>query len=81
VLYKTLQEFLAGYLKKNKRDQVESPAHHIADEDVMDDDAIEPRTAPTDYIAEAIDESDIPFMWLLPLILPALGLLSSGVVA
>jgi len=57
-----LQAFLSAYFKKNKKEQVAAPPAHVRDEDVMDDeDTITPRTAPTDYIAEAIDDSDIPF--------------------
>ena len=54
-----LQEFLAGYLKKNKRDQAESVARHVSDEEVAGgyDDRVE---LPPDR-APALTDDDIPF--------------------
>jgi hypothetical protein len=42
--------------------------------------AAPPPPPPEEFVNE-IDDSDIPFAWLLPMVLPALGLLSSGVLA
>jgi hypothetical protein len=39
-----------------------------------------PKAAPKPVV-EDLDESDIPFAWLMPLVLPALGLLSLGTLA
>lgn len=36
---------------------------------------------PPEPISGDLDDSDIPFAWLMPLILPAMGLLSAGVLA
>ncbi len=51
-----LQEFLAGYLKRNKRDQVESAPQHLRDEDV--DTTPEYGDEPP---MEPITDDDIPF--------------------
>lgn len=56
-LDKELQEFLTAYLTRNKRDQAESVAHHVRDEDIgysNGSDEYEQREA-------AITDSDIPF--------------------
>jgi hypothetical protein len=76
-LDKQLQEFLAGYFKRTKREQVETP-HHPADHFVNENDDYEgemPHDAPP------LTDDDIPFMWLMPLALPALGLLSAGILS
>lgn len=54
-LDRELQEFLALYLKKNKRDQVETTARHVTDEE-MGSDGYEP---PMDM--EPMTASDVPF--------------------
>jgi hypothetical protein len=54
-----LQEFLAGYLKKNKRDQADAVARHVSDEEIGADDDIPP---PSDNDRmEPITDDDIPF--------------------
>lgn len=50
----TLQEFLAVYLKKNKREQVETTATHVRDEDVVSGNDFEYEPPPP-------PEDDIPF--------------------
>lgn len=47
-----LQEFLAGYFKRTKRDQVEEP-HHASEQDVDDSDYAEP--------VKELTDDDIPF--------------------
>lgn len=51
----TLQEFLAGYLKRTKRDQVES-APHTSEEELPIESYNEP-----ERLAEPIPDDDIPF--------------------
>lgn len=70
-LDKQLQEYLTGYLSKTKRDQVETVARHVRDEDMGYDEVPPPDDADAPSV---MDDSDIPFTWLLPLVLPALGL-------
>jgi hypothetical protein len=55
-LDRELQEFLKGYLKKNKRDQAETTAHHVSDEDMPSGDSrgYDPDVPP-------ITDDDIPF--------------------
>lgn len=59
-LDRELQEFLSGYLKRNKRDQAESvaqePAHHASDEDI----AWEDNPVAAEAFAPVTDD-DIPF--------------------
>lgn len=67
----TLQEFLAKYLARNTQDQTEG---HLRDEDVL------PPAAPSPIDEDELPpleeyDSDIPFMWLAPLILPAMGVI------
>lgn len=57
-LDKTLQEFLAAYLKKNKRDQVEAVAAHVRDEDV---DAYAGIDESEQGSYSGLVDSDIPF--------------------
>lgn len=71
-LDKQLQQFLSGYLAKNRRDQAESAARHVSDEEIAGGPVMQEHD---------IDSSDIPFAWLLPLVLPSLGLIQSGIVA
>jgi hypothetical protein len=52
-----LQEFLAGYLKKNKREQAETVARHVSDEEIGNADYVE---LPPDRM-EPITDDDIPF--------------------
>ena len=54
-LDRELQEFLCGYLKKNKRDQADAVAHHVSDEDVAGAWQDNPEAV------AAITEDDIPF--------------------
>jgi hypothetical protein len=58
-LDKQLQSYLAGYLKKNKRDQVEAAAQHVSDEDIAG--GYEDDFDDTPHPASQIDDSDIPF--------------------
>jgi len=50
-----LQEYLVGYLKKNKRDQAESVGHHVRDEDM------DPPPPQFDEPLASITDDDIPF--------------------
>jgi hypothetical protein len=70
-----LQEWLSGYLKRTKTDQVAVSAQHVRDED-MDN---TPLPSDEDNYAP-ITEDDIPFAWMMPLVLPALGLLVGAMV-
>lgn len=56
-LDKVLQEFLSVYLKKNKREQVETTARHVSDEEIGGN---EP-PPPDDWSGPAPDD-DVPFM-------------------
>lgn len=59
-LDKTLQEFLAGYLKKNKRDQAETDGKHVSDEDVAGDYDDEDEEYGSHVSGDPADD-DIPF--------------------
>lgn len=63
-LDKELQKFFASYFKRTKRDQVEVPQ-----------DEPEQQEPPSEPVPPLTDD-DIPFAWLLPLVLPMTGLLS-----
>lgn len=52
VLDRELQEFLSGYLKKNKRDQAEAVAHHVSDEEIA---------ASSSHSVAPVTDDDIPF--------------------
>lgn len=69
-----LQEFLAGYLQRNKRDQVEQPAHVTESTAVSDDGPSYEEPPYDDYEPAPITDDDIPFSWLLPLLLPLTAL-------
>lgn len=49
-----LQEYLNGYLKKNKREQAEAVAHHVSDEDLIEPPSHDDRLA-------TLTDDDIPF--------------------
>ena len=71
-----LQKFLAGYLTRTKRDQVE----HV--EDPSPSEMVPGHAGVSDAYEEIgepsnITDDDIPFSWLPPLILPALGMLGA----
>jgi hypothetical protein len=66
-LDKEFQKFLSAYLKRPKRVQVDEP-QHLADEMMA---GVERAKAAAD-----MTDDDIPFAWLMPLVLPALGTLS-----
>ena len=58
-LDRELQEFLSGYLKRNKREQVDAPVEHVRDEDVANDsDGVVYDNANR---GEPITDDDIPF--------------------
>jgi hypothetical protein len=67
-LDKELQAFFDGYFKRTKKEQAEGAAHHEApvEEGYADNPATD------EQIADLTDD-DIPFAWMLPLLLPALG--------
>lgn len=69
-----LQEFLTAYLKRTKREQAETVARHVSDEEIgrRDEDAYDPRGDRGPI--EPPHEDDIPFVWLLPLLVPATAL-------
>ena len=55
-LDRELQEFLNAYLNRNKRDQAESVAHHVSDEEVA-----EPSWQDNPETVAAVSDDDIPF--------------------
>lgn len=59
-LDKQLQAYLAGYLKKTKRDQVDVAAQHLRDEDVIAGGSFEGDEEPP-HPASQINDDDIPF--------------------
>lgn len=59
----TLQAYLEGYLQRKTRDQAEAPSNGAAE--AYDNQTVEDTGDPT---AELYDE-DIPFSWLLPMVL------------
>jgi hypothetical protein len=63
-LDRELQEFLKGYLAKNKREAAETAGRHVSDEEIGGGHFEEPPMEP-------ITDDDIPFAWLLPFLLPA----------
>jgi hypothetical protein len=70
-LDKQLQDFLSGYLRRTRRDQAETVARHVSDEEVAQDDE-EPWHENPEAVASVVTDDDIPFAWLMPLVLPAL---------
>lgn len=62
-LDQTLQEFLKGYLRRTKREQVEAQREYEEDT---------PPPSPTPA-ATALTDDDIPFAWVLPLLMPLTG--------
>jgi len=64
-LDKELKEFLSVYLKKNMLKQAEAVAAHVSDEEWGAGGDNEPPMEP-------ITDDDIPFMWLMPILLPAM---------
>jgi hypothetical protein len=78
-LDKQVQDYLAVYLKRNKREQVEAASKHVRDEDVAyDDNSQDGRVElpPARNYGPPLTDDDIPFAWLMPLVLPAMGALS-----
>jgi hypothetical protein len=69
-----LQEWLKGYFKRTKKDQAEhaAPQSHEPEDGYEEDQFRDP---------PPVTDEDIPFAWLLPLVLPMLGLLTGGLVA
>lgn len=57
-LDKELQEFLSGYLKRNKRDQADAVAHHVSDEEISNE---QPWHENPEAVAAVVTEDDIPF--------------------
>lgn len=73
-LDKQLQEWLAGYFARRTSDQPEpQPAHEEVAGQTFDDD--EPQHPGFD---SPLTDDDIPFSWLMPLVLPMVGLLGAG---
>lgn len=73
LLDRQLQDYLNGYLSQTKRDQADTVARHVTDQEVGNSDAgyeYDDADAPS-----PITVDDIPFAWLLPLVLPAFGLM------
>lgn len=77
-LDKELQKFFASYFKKPKREQAETPADDPYDGGAYNDDVDD---APDDSPLPDLVDDDIPFAWLMPLVLPTMGLLSAGLLA
>lgn len=69
VLDKKLQAYLEGYLQRNTQDRVDQGAAAT--------DAYEPPPHDDTSLPTAVTDDDIPFAWLLPFVLPALGLLNA----
>lgn len=72
LLDEALQAYLDGYLKRNQR--VAPQPEHVRDEDMMPEP--EPVAAGWAPSRADITDDEIPFAWLLPLVLPVLGSLS-----
>jgi hypothetical protein len=76
-LDKQLQDFLSGYLKRTKRDQAETVARHVSDEEVAQTNE-QPWHDNPEAVAAVVTDDDIPFAWLMPILIP---LASAGLAA
>lgn len=73
-LDRQVQDYLQGYFTRTTRDQAQAQPHHVRDEDILDE--VMPEGRFDESSMPPLDDSDIPFAWLLPLMLPLLGSLA-----